>query len=106
MQSAECRIQKRRRTSVRVAVIFILHFAFCILHSHANELTVDKSTLLLTDTLTITLTLTDNFASLDNVRLPMQNLVVDGEPSTSTQFEWVNGKTFRRKVLRYVAHAR
>ena len=74
--------------------------------SSANELTVDKRTLLLTDSLTITLTLTDSFAALDGVKIPLQNLVLDGEPSSSTQFEWVNGKTFRRKVLRYVAHAR
>jgi hypothetical protein len=95
-----------RLRKVALLCFFILNSKFAIRNSLANEITVDKRTLLLTDSLTITLTLTDNFASLDTVRLPMQNLVVDGEPSTSTQFEWVNGKTFRRKVLRYVAHAR
>ena len=72
----------------------------------ANELTADRRSITLTDSLTITLTLTDNFAQLDNDRLSLQNLVIDGEPSTSTEFQWINGQTFRRKVLRWTAHAR
>src|ERR1041385_101341 len=72
----------------------------------ANELTVDKRSITLTDSLTITLTLTDSFAQLDSVRLNVQNLVVDGEPSTSTEFQWINGQTFRRKVFRWAAHAK
>jgi hypothetical protein len=72
----------------------------------ANELQVDKRTLSLDDTLTITLTLTDVFASADNVRLPLQNLVLEGSPSVSSEFSWVNGRSYRRKVLRYLAHPR
>src|SRR5205085_2865580 len=87
-----------------------LHSAFCILHfaviALANELTVDKRSITLTDSLTITLTLTDDFAQLDSVPLNVQNLVLDGQPSTSTEFQWINGQTFRRKVFRWVAHAR
>ena len=72
----------------------------------ANELTVDRRSLTLTDSLTITLTLTDSFAQLDNVRVPLQNLVIDGGPSTSSEFQWINGRSFRRKNLRWTAHAR
>jgi hypothetical protein len=82
-----------------------LHSAFCILHfAAANELTVNRQTLTLTDTLTITLTLTDSFASLDDIRIPTQNLVIDGPPSTANEYQWVNGRGFRRKILRYPAH--
>jgi len=70
----------------------------------ASDLTVDKRTLSADDTLTITLTLTDAFASADNVQLPLQNLVIDGSPSVSSEFSWINGQSSRRKVLRYVAH--
>jgi len=69
----------------------------------ANELQVDKRTLSLDDALTITLTLTDAFASAENVQLPLQNLVLDGSPSVSSEFSWINGQSSRRKVLRYVA---
>ena len=101
--------EELRRGPCRLGLLilfFILTSNLAPRTSSANELTVDKRTLLLTDSLTITLTLTEDFAALDGVQLPLQNLVLDGEPSTSTQFQWVNGQTFRRKVLRYVAHAR
>src|SRR5438105_12807638 len=70
----------------------------------ASDLTVDKRTLSTDDSLTITLTLTDAFASAENLQLPLQNLVVDGSPSVSSEFSWINGQSSRRKVLRYVAH--
>jgi len=70
----------------------------------ASDLQVDKRTLSADDTLTITLTLTDAFASADNLQLPLQNLVIDGSPSVSSEFSWINGQSSRRKVLRYVAH--
>jgi hypothetical protein len=70
----------------------------------ASDLQVDKRTLAADDTLTITLTLTDAFASAENLQLPLQNLVLDGSPSVSSEFSWINGQSSRRKVLRYVAH--
>jgi hypothetical protein len=70
----------------------------------ASDLQVDKRTLSLDDTLTITLTLTDAFASAENLQLPLQNLVIDGSPSVSSEFSWINGQSSRRRVLRYVAH--
>jgi hypothetical protein len=72
----------------------------------ASDLQVDKRTLSVDDSLIITLTLTDSFASVDNLQLPLQNLVVDGSPSVSSEFSWINGQSSRKKVLRYVAHPR
>jgi len=70
----------------------------------ASDLQVDKRTLSTDDTVTITLTLTDAFASAESLQLPLQNLVIDGSPSVSSEFSWINGQSSRRKVLRYVAH--
>jgi oxygen tolerance protein BatD len=71
----------------------------------ANDLSVDKRVMQLDDTLTITITLEDSFASIDPVRLPLRGLVIDGQPSVSSEFDFINGQTSRRKTLRYVAHA-
>jgi len=83
-------------------LIAVLLFAFA-LPAMASDLQVDKRTLATDDALTITLTLTDAFASADNIQLPLQNLVIDGSPSVSSEFSWINGQSSRRKVLRYVA---
>ncbi|MGH9422435.1 MAG: hypothetical protein ACRD3J_20835, partial [Thermoanaerobaculia bacterium] len=48
--------------------------------------------------------LTDAFASADSIQIPLQNLVIDGSPSVSSEFTWINGQSSRRKVLRYSAH--
>ena len=83
---------------------FVLFSSFC-LPLFANDLSVDKRMMQLDDTLTITVTLEDAFASIDNVRLPLRGLVVDGQPSVSSEFDFINGQTSRRKTFRYVAHA-
>jgi len=70
----------------------------------ANELSVDKRSMQLDDTITITVTLEDAFASADSVRIPLRNLVIDGPPSVSSEFEFINGRTSRRKTFRYTAH--
>ena len=72
----------------------------------ANDLQVDKRTLSIDDSLTITITLTDAFASVDNIQLPIQNLVLEGSPAVSSEFSWINGQSSRRKVFRYSAHPR
>jgi hypothetical protein len=95
-----------RRCPWLLLLFFILTSNLAPRTSSANELSVDKRTITLTDSLTITLTLTDSFAQLDSVRLNVQNLAVDGEPSTSSEFQWINGQTFRRKVFRWSAHAK
>ncbi len=88
----------------RILAWLILHFAFCILHLSANELSVDKRTMQLDDTITITVTLEDAFASIDSVKIPLRNLVFEGQPSVSSQFDFINGRTSRRKTFRYIAH--
>jgi hypothetical protein len=70
----------------------------------ANDLQVDKHTLSTDDSVTITVTLTDAFASADNIQIPLQNLVLDGPPSVSSEFSWINGQSSRQKVFRYSAH--
>jgi len=88
----------------------ILHFAFCILHfvaaaaTAANSLTLDKRIVALDDAVTITITLDDAFADADVATLPLQNLAVDGGPSVSSSYEWINGQSSRRKILRWSAH--
>lgn len=103
---------ERRRKARRHSTLNIQHSTFNIalllgflaLPLGANDLQVDKRTLSIDDTVTITVTLTDVFASADNVQLPLQNLVIDGSPSVSSEFAWINGQSSRRKVLRYNAH--
>jgi len=83
--------------------ILLFLFAFPLF---ASDLQVDKRALSVDDTVVITVTLTDAFASIDNLQLPLQNLAVEGSPSVSSEFSWINGQSSRRKVLRYVAHPR
>ncbi len=83
--------------------ILLLLFTFPLF---ANDLQVDKHTLSVDDSVTITVSLTDAFASLDSVQLPLQNLVIDGSPSVSSEFSWINGQSTRRKVFTYTAHPR
>jgi hypothetical protein len=87
------------------STLAILLFLFAV-PLFANDLQVDRHTLSVDDTLTITITLTDSFASVDNVQLPLQNLILDGSPSVSSEFSWINGQSTRRKVFRYTAHPR
>ncbi|HEX3110118.1 MAG TPA: hypothetical protein VHU41_13575, partial [Thermoanaerobaculia bacterium] len=74
-----------------VALIFAATAAF------ANELTVDRHTISTDDTVTIIVTLEGAFANLDTVNIPLRNLQMDGPPSVSTEFAWINGTTSRRK---------
>lgn len=76
----------------------------CAFAARANELIVDHRRLTTNDLLTITLSLDGEFASADEVSIPLTNLAVVGEPSVSSEFAWFNGNVTRRKVFRY--HAR
>ena len=90
---------------LRFAILFVILYAsFGIRSASANEISVDKRTMQLDDSVTITVTLEDAFASLDSVNIPLRNLALDGPPSVSTEFEWINGESSRRKVFRYSAH--
>jgi len=85
-----------------VNIVFIL--LLLALPLSANELQVDKRTLSIDDSVTITVTLTDAFASVDNLQIPLRNLVIDGPPSVSSEFAWINGQSSRRKIFRYSVH--
>ncbi|HEX7154292.1 MAG TPA: BatD family protein [Thermoanaerobaculia bacterium] len=104
-QNAERRTQNVEIGRHARILFFVLRSAFCVLTSSAfaNDLHIDKRTLSLTDTLIITVSLEEDFANVETVDVPVRNLRILGEPSTSTEFAWVNGQTTRRKVLRFRA---
>jgi len=86
--------------------LLVVLSAFCLLPSaFANELTIDEKRVSAHDILTITLTLEDEFASLDEVHLPLRNLVIVGEPWTATEFAFLGNRLVHRKVFRYRARA-
>src|SRR5712692_5555287 len=86
MLNVECltlnakRPRRGRPFNIQHSTFNILVFLFAS-SALANELTVDKRTLTLDDSLSITLSLDGTFAAIDTVPLPLQNLVVDGQPS-------------------------
>lgn len=69
----------------------------------ANELIVHPRTVQRNDLVTLTISLEDEFAKIEGVTIPLQNLALVGEPSVSTEFAWINGRVTRRKVFRYRA---
>jgi hypothetical protein len=69
----------------------------------ANILSVERRNLRAGETLLITLSLEDEFATIDDVRLPLRNLTLIGAPSISSEFSWINGVVVRRKVFRFRA---
>src|SRR5258708_6199279 len=74
--------------------------------SSASELSVDKRTLTMDDRLSISLALDGPFTDLDDVAIPLQNLVIEGGPSSSVEYTWVNGSSTYRKTLVYIARAK
>lgn len=77
--------------------------AFCATSIGANELIVDHRRLSIGGLLTITITLENDFATVDEVDVPLSNLAILGEPSVSSEFAFINGQVTRRKVFRYRA---
>ena len=90
---------------LRLLVLCLLPSALCALPSAANELIVDHHRLQINDLLTITLSVEGDFASGDELNIPLSNLALVGEPSVSSEFSWLNGQVTRRKVYRYRARA-
>ncbi|HYS54612.1 MAG TPA: BatD family protein [Thermoanaerobaculia bacterium] len=86
-------------------LFFIFYFSFEIRNSFANEISVDKRTMQMDDSITITVTLENAFANVDSIRIPLQNLALSGAPSVSSEFQWINGVSSRRKIFTYTAHA-
>jgi BatD DUF11 like domain len=88
--------------------IFNFQFALALLavSASANNLTVDRRSIHLDDTLLITVTLENEFAAVDSVKVPTTNLVIEGAASTSTELEIVNGSMSRRKIFQFRAHGK
>jgi len=98
-QKAEGRRQKWQ-------ILFLLPSALCLLTSAlANDMTVDRHTLRAGESVTITVSLEDAFASIDDLDIPVKNLTVSPNPSVSSEFSWINGTVVRRKIFRYAARA-
>jgi hypothetical protein len=85
-----------------VAVCALLLAALSL---RANDLTVDRRTVRLNETVNITVELDDDFASLDTITVPVQHLLIEGPPAVSSQYNWINGSVIRRKVFHFVARA-
>lgn len=78
-------------------------FALCAISIRANELIVDHRRLPAGGLLTITITLEGEFATVNDVNVPLSNLDIVGDPSVSSEFAWINGQVSRRKIFRYRA---
>lgn len=91
---------------VKERPFLILFLVLCVVGAaQADDLTVDRRTLRVSESVTITVSLEDDFATLDDVRVPVQNLVLTGRPSISSEFSYINGSIVRRKVFRFRARA-
>ncbi len=83
---------------------WVLPFAFC-LSVRANDLSVDRHTVRVGESITITLSLENAFATVDLTDMPGRNLLISPTPSVNSEFSWINGTTVRRKVFRFLARA-
>ena len=72
--------------------------------AYANDLTIDRRTIRLDESLTIIVSLENQFANVDGVNVPVRNLTIDSAPSVSSEYSWINGSVVRRKVFRFTAH--
>ncbi|HXG57560.1 MAG TPA: BatD family protein [Thermoanaerobaculia bacterium] len=91
----------RRPSGTLVFTLLVLGFFFR--DAQASELSVDRRTIRLTETVTITVTLDGAFAGADVGSLPLQNLAIESGPSTESEISFIDGTLRRRKVFRYVA---
>jgi hypothetical protein len=82
-------------------LLVLLLSAIWALPSRANEMVVDTRSVNMNDLVTVTVSLTGEFAANDFVEIPLQNLDFVGEPSVASEFAWINGEVVRRKVFRY-----
>src|SRR5687767_137934 len=85
-------------------LLLVLLFISSVRFLGADELTVDRDSMQLDQSLEIRLVLTGSHAAIDDISLPLQNLIIDAGPSVSSQFNWVNGRSSRKKVFVWVAH--
>jgi hypothetical protein len=66
---------------------------------------VDRTQLRAGGSIEITLELDGELARIHEIDLPVANLFLS-EPSTSTEFSWVNGRTSRQRIFRWAATSR
>jgi hypothetical protein len=76
--------------------------AFAI--AQASELTVDKRSVAMDESFHAVVRLEGSFARADSVLLPLRNLSADGPPSTSSEFQFINGSSFRSKTFTFILH--
>ena len=88
----------------KFAILFFILFAAAGT-AGANDLSVDRHSVRVGESVTITLSLEDAFATIDDADVPARNLIVDPTPSVSSEFSWINGSIVRRKVFRFSARA-
>lgn len=86
-----------------LVAVLLLSAAGLSMPARANELSVDRRSLRVDESLSIIVTLEDDFASIDSLVVPARNLEVDDAPSVSTEMSWINGTMSRRKVFRFSA---
>jgi len=89
--------------TIRISKFFILLFLAAPLA--ANDLSVDRRTVRVGETVAITVSLEDAFATIEDIDVPVRNLTISSTPSVSSEFSWINGTTVRRRVFRYSARA-
>ena len=90
---------KNGKSRVALFAFCILHFAFCS-SVLANDLSVDRRTVRAGETVAITVSLEDAFATVEDIDVPVRNLTISSAPSVSSEFSWINGTTVRRRVFR------
>src|SRR5581483_7083156 len=96
-------MRMRGFTSPRARVTILALFLLFAGTTVADTLTVDRNSIMVDDTITITVSLEGGFTSIDSVELPLTNLKIVSGPSTSSEITWVNGTLTQRKALRYLA---
>ncbi len=69
----------------------------------ADDLSVDRRTVRVDEPVSIVVSLEGAFAVNETVNVPVRNLAIDGPPSVSSEFSWINGAVTRRKVFRFTA---
>jgi hypothetical protein len=95
------RIASRRLRSFAAALLLIA--AAFSRPVRADDLSVDRRSVRVDESLSIVVTLENDFASIDSLVVPARNLEVDPAPSVSTEMSWINGTMSRRKVFRFSA---
>jgi hypothetical protein len=84
------------------SVLFAI-LMFTAIPAKANELSVDRSTVQMDETVTIVVSLDGEFATADSLTVPVRNLVINGQPSVSSQYALTDTGSSRHKIFRFVA---